>query len=521
MIGEVKGLKAKLLNLGSLIQVNNTGDTDLKRSMIKLCDYGNLCQKTRKIHDLEIVDLISFSENTIEYLNEEQKEGYLLNYIINDGISEQFDILRFSEDAVVNVELKHKIPPEGKSEILDQLMRHSFLLSVVSEKIFVFTYVREENKLYSLDSSNNLIETSFESLAKILPYDYSKINPLELVDMTKMIISPYSNSDDFKEHRYFLTSKQKPIRDSIFASDANKIGIIGGPGTGKSLVLFDLAKSYIDIGKKVLIVFCAPITDYMSISERIGISVKPIANVARDWNQLNVYDVILVDEAQRLWKDNFNHFLNLEDKKVIFSTDHQQTLHSAEINLNVENCLKEHCSVEIYKLSQKVRSNPEMASFILKLLNLRARSIQPYDYSNVRVVYFSDKETAKKFIKSAVNNENYTSIELTEYLTKTTRTLKRKKTFKLSTDVHSAIGREYDNVLVPMDEHFEYDENARLVSKYDEYYPYNESRCIFEALTRVKKELLLVIIRNPSLYKTIQEILTWKHDKEIEIFDKG
>lgn len=74
--------------------------------------------------------------------------------------------------------------------------------------------------------------------------------------------------------------------------------------------------------------------------------------------------------------------------------------------------------------------------------------------------------------------------------------------------------------MVPIDERFEYHENARLISKYSDYYPYNETKCIFEALTRVKKELLLVIIENPQLFKIIQEILTRKNDKEVENLEK-
>ena len=59
------------------------------------------------------------------------------------------------------------------------------------------------------------------------------------------------------------------------------------------------------------------------------------------------------------------------------------------------------------------------------------------------------------------------------------------------------------------------EDRGKLVSDYDktDYYPYIEGSCIFEALTRVKENLLIVVISNPSLYKTIQEILTWKADK--------
>lgn len=37
--------------------------------------------------------------------------------------------------------------------------------------------------------------------------------------------------------------------------------------------------------------------DYVSISRNIGISVVQIAIITRDWDQLDAYEVILVDEA--------------------------------------------------------------------------------------------------------------------------------------------------------------------------------------------------------------------------------
>lgn len=55
----------------------------------------------------------------------------------------------------------------------------------------------------------------------------------------------------------------------------------------------------------------------------------------------------------------------------------------------------------------------------MKLLNLKAQGVQSYYYSKVRAVNFSDKDNAKEFIENAVNNENYTSVELTKYITKT------------------------------------------------------------------------------------------------------
>ena len=65
------------------------------------------------------------------------------------------------------------------------------------------------------------------------------------------------------------------------------------------------------------------------------------------------------------------------------------------------------------------------------------------------------------------------------------------------------------------DEYIFYDkETAKLTSNYkesDDYrnYPYDEFSCYFEALTRVRDKLEVVIINNPNLYKVVLEILNW------------
>lgn len=45
------------------------------------------------------------------------------------------------------------------------------------------------------------------------------------------------------------------------------------------------------------------------------------------------------------------------------------------------------------------------------------------------------------------------------------------------------------------------------------FYPYLETSLLFEGLSRVRKELLLVVINNLPLYEEILCILSWKEDK--------
>jgi len=45
-------------------------------------------------------------------------------------------------------------------------------------------------------------------------------------------------------------------------------------------------------------------------------------------------------------------------------------------------------------------------------------------------------------------------------------------------------------------------------------YKYLPEKALFQAITRVKKQLLLVVIQNRDLFNSIQEILTWKEFRD-------
>lgn len=63
-----------------------------------------------------------------------------------------------------------------------------------------------------------------------------------------------------------------------------------------------------------------------------------------------------------------------------------------------------------------------------------------------------------------------------------------------------------------MDEYFSY-QDGKLVGTYGEYYPYNQSRSVAQALTRVKRKLEIIVFNNPDVYSTLQKLMTWKEDK--------
>lgn len=134
----------------------------------------------------------------------------------------------------------------------------------------------------------------------------------------------------------------------------------------------------------------------------------------------------------------------------------------------------------------------------------------------MNAVYFSDKSEALKFIYNLETLENYIPIEVAQYRARSTDILHNEKIYVGSLDGFKVIGREYDNVLIPLDSRISYEDN-KLIFSPTGYFPYKSNSGLFQALTRVKKNLMFVVIDNPTIYKEIQKLINWQIDKKRNI----
>lgn len=106
------------------------------------------------------------------------------------------------------------------------------------------------NRLYRLHN-DNIEEVSFSVLAGAMKMQ-GEIETDDLDNLfspSNFLISPITTPERFLNHEYFLTSHQQFIKREIMAldHDARKalfIGIKGRPGTGKSLLLYDIALEF-------------------------------------------------------------------------------------------------------------------------------------------------------------------------------------------------------------------------------------------------------------------------------------
>ncbi|NWN85569.1 MAG: DUF2075 domain-containing protein [Staphylococcus sp.] len=493
--------------------IYKTEDENLLQSFLKMHHYCYYAKKGVRRDDRELktlYNLVELLKDENEYLN---LSGFFLGYKISNNIDEEFDLLRFNKSTVLNIELKSAIPKKGMKKVEEQLKRHKYVLKALDKEIYSFVYILDYNEIYKLNSQGILEITNENEISSLLDESFNDVNELENIDLSKLIISPYSQPGDFFDHKYYLNQLQSKVKEDILNSEFNKICIEGESGTGKSLLLFDIGKYYNNKNKKVILFICAKLNDSKSLSEIIGFEIKSIRDFPNV--QLDDYDVVLIDEAQRLYLTQYSEVVEKDGVNVIFAIDKKQILSYKEVENGTSEVILTNSDIKNFKLKNRIRTNPEIISFIEKFNKLNVKHHYDYNYNDVEITYFDNKIEAQSYMEEKIENFGFVSIELTTYTTKTSNIDKRKKISYLSKDVHEVIGREFDKVLVPIDRHFYYNENNELDSKYIKYYPYLEKEGVYQALTRTKSKLELIIIDNPEVYVKVQEIVTRKMEKEI------
>ncbi|WP_054251393.1 DNA/RNA helicase domain-containing protein [Neofamilia massiliensis] len=525
---------SRSINLDSLYQIINNpmiykNKNIMKNFLATLDDeVSNISNIQIKYRELETFK--SLYEKIGNKLKPEQKEAFYYGYKNSKAINQEFDLLRFNKDTTLNIELKSEYPNGGKERIEETLRRQNHILLNCTKNVINYAYVLSDEKLYLLAPTNDcssedykFSEVDFSRLIQDISSDYVECNKLETIKAEDLIISPYSEPEKFIANSYYLNQEQKEIVDKILETESQYYCISGGAGTGKSLVLFHLAKQFKKQDKSVILVFCGKLENYRELSETHNFDIIDIKSISFDFSQLKEYDVVLFDEFQRVRKEQYNILINLDLKLVVYSVDKKQTLHPSEKTLNIEDRLNEKIEIINYHLGDKIRQNNEMSWFIRKLLQPNDRESQPADYKKVTVKYFDDRKIASEYIKNKCNHDQFVPIELTEYNTKITGKKQRESLLNFSKNIHDVIGKEYNNVIVIFDEYIYYDvETAKLTSNYKESnnyinYPYDEFSCYFEALTRVRDKLEIVIINNPDLYETVLEILNWRKNINEEL----
>ncbi len=456
-------------------------------------------------------------------------DGFYFSYTI-EHISKEFDLLKFSGDGdcALNIELKSEAVEEDR--IRKQLEQNRYYLSHVARTILSYTYVMEDNSLYCLNDHGYLRKVPMSDLARAMQrpalqsYVEEKIG--RFFRAQDYLISPIRNPEKLLTGRYFLTNQQSEFRRQILdilepsgedrqqekhpaaeasQSDTAMISLTGSAGTGKTLLLFDLA---LEISKKhkVLFLHGGPLRDgHHVINKRLRkvtvlSGTEAISEEIRDRRDLEKYACILVDEANRFDSGRLEAvILKALEYKIpcIFSFDPHSILGPIPPMEDAEAMIGRYETLRL-ELSGNIRINRPIFSFLRTLFHQKDHSGY-VDYSCIDVLYAADKLEERRLTA--------------HYLAKGYELIRATPESFRSGDI---ISQEFERVLMVLDKRFYYDESLHLCADGTRGAAIPP---LYEGLSRAREKLCLLITGNEPLFRQILAIRSHSVSEEEEKHD--
>lgn len=488
----------KHINLMSLIQANDSLGQGSFDSFLSL--HGIKIKKA-EIQDLKgLLNALYSLPSSIGIF-----DAFYVGYKIPQ-IGKEFDLLRFGKNFLVNIELK-KTSTEEK--VRNQLIRNKYYLGNIGRQVHGFTYVSDAATLYYLQDDKSLVKVHLSSLRDLL--NQQEVNRAEVVDdlfdPSDYLVSPFNSTRKFLNNEYFLTHQQEDVKDQIIKylagpKAAKFISVIGSAGTGKTLLIYDIAKALRGAAKNPIVIHCGYLNEGQEELRRNGWSVVPIKNYA-SYN-LALYDLVIVDETQRIYLRQLKDLVQKIEASFgscIFSYDKMQTLSHSEEATNIDAQINDIKALVTHKLSEKIRTNKEIATFIKVLFNSKRNLVLP-SKNNIEINYFKSLEDAR-FYLSVLDKAGWEVIRFTpSQYSKEHHAQYSEQSKKTS---HQVIGQEFDGVAVTIDRYFSYDANGELCYNGGAYY--HAAKMLFQNITRARKRLNLIIIDNEEILSRCVSIL--------------
>ncbi|MEE1041962.1 MAG: ATP-binding protein, partial [Lachnospiraceae bacterium] len=449
-------------------------------------------------------------------------DGFYFSYTI-EHISKEFDLLKLSADAgcVLNIELKSEAVEEER--IRKQLEQNRYYLSHISRTILSYTYVMETDTLYYCNDRGFLRECGIDELARALRrpalQDYIGENIRECFRAQDYLISPVKNPEKFLTGRYFLTNQQFDFRRQILetfqdyekslkeikdfrepegpdhSEEAPVVSLTGGAGTGKTLLMLDLAVE-LSRKKRVMFLHGGPLREgHREIDRRLHkVSIQSgtdwTLSVPQDSGALAVlrdYSFLLVDEANRLPSETIVRLIEAAASlriPAVFSYDPHTILGAIPRMEDAEAVIAAHETMQL-ELSGNIRINRPIYSF-LRALFYQKDAAPHSDYSCIDILYASDRHE-EQLLTSYCRARGYKLIP------------ENSDSFRSG----EIISQEFDKVLMVLDSRFYYDETLRLCadSSADMALP-----LLYEGLSRAKERLCLLVVGNKTLFEQLLAI---------------
>lgn len=484
-----------------------------------------------KIKEWETEGLKSLCDNLCRVMEDAPSLDFFYSFTM-PKLGKEFDLLRINEDFIVNIELKSgDVPDEA---IKKQLEQNKYYLSTLGLNMYFYTYISRSDRLVRLSGGGRLIDTDWEELATVLgrQRDCYTGDIEDLFKEDRYLISPLTDPGRFLRGDYFLTSQQRDIRKQILrdivGNNGNVLrrfsvhGFTGLPGTGKTILLYDIAMQ-LSVSRKVCVLHLGShAKELRQLDERLKrvdfYYLKPDDRIIlRD-----EYDAILVDEGHRLGSLNLADIMVIATNAripVIISYDREDTISPDERSHDGSELIEKIDGFLGFRLTNRIRLNSELSSFI-GLVMCVARGGRRHEYPDVSLVYASDNGEVEHLLRNFEKNgyiyiwDELLADSIPDAPAVTTSDPDNVISDQVDEEsmhrieAKDATCREFDRVVMLIDESFSYDDDGYLRSSvHSEDKNVSAVRDLFHGLSRAKKRVALIIRNNPEVFDRLLSIL--------------
>ena len=462
-----------------------------------------------KVHEIEslrlFVDALLAAGVSLD-----ECDGFFYSFHIPQ-IGKEFDLLKFTDRLCLNIELKSTAVSE--EQILCQLLKNRHYLSHLGKRLALYSVVTDSMSCYKLSLNDELVNMDFgEIVSAVRQIKTGYTGYIDnLFRASNYLVSPLNNPSRFIQGEYFLTQAQEQVKKSVLSGvDSAFLSayfhITGKPGTGKTLLLYDIAKTLSKNGKTVII-HCGKLSpgQYKIRNEIDNLNIVSVSELRDESFSLSDYTYILVDESHRIYTEQFDAIcdsVNKNDQICIFSSDPEQVLSASETRNDIVAKIEALHLDGQFTLSEKIRTNRELHSFIMCMKDLNHRPKVPMDYSSVVLNYANTTQEAQ-YLLAYYRSKGFKFINYT----KSNYEPSPFSAYAEDFDTHHVIGQEFDKVVMLLDSSFFYDEDGKLQGIPHPNPNYLYPNLFYQGVTRVREELALIVVNAPELFEKVASIV--------------
>lgn len=264
------------------------------------------------------------------------------------------------------------------------------------EKDGFFQYIEESDSLEQINESDVAQELMSQEV------DYSVDPDSEFVP-SSYLISPFNSTEKFMNGEYFLTQAQDKRKAEIYNELVENpfmfFCLSANAGTGKTLLLYDIAKECINQGNRTLIIHCGILNEgHQKLINQFKWNILSIRSINSKLPipEMDNADLVLIDESQRIRRAQLEAIIKkaIEVRTpIVFSYDTNQFLKEGETRDIAEYLTSEYPDIRISvkKLSNKIRTNKQLASFISNLMQI-GRETENLNYECISIDYMNTED---------------------------------------------------------------------------------------------------------------------------------